>query len=72
MVLLEDIKGMTGYDLVRWCRERLASCKTPHHIQFKGMLPDSKLGKPLRRQARGEEGKPLEKGKWEEALDTKS
>ena len=68
VVLKSDIKGMTGYDLLRWCRERLVSYKVPQHIEFRDMLPKSKVGKLLRREVRGEEKKRLEKGKWDAAL----
>jgi long-chain acyl-CoA synthetase len=67
VVLREDIKGMTGYDLIRWCRETLVSYKIPHYIEFRDMLPKSKVGKLLRREIRSEERKRLEKGKWEDA-----
>jgi long-chain acyl-CoA synthetase len=68
VVLKEDIKGMTGYDLIRWCRERLVSYKVPHYIEFRDMLPKSKVGKLLRREIRKEEKKRQEKGKWEDSL----
>ncbi len=72
VVLKSDIKGMTGYDLIRWCRERLVSYKVPQHIEFRDMLPKSKVGKLLRREVRGEEKKRQEKGKWDAALDEKT
>jgi long-chain acyl-CoA synthetase len=68
VVLREDIKGMTGYDLIKWCRERLASYKIPHYIEFRDTLPKSKVGKLLRREVRADEQKRLEKGKWHEAI----
>jgi long-chain acyl-CoA synthetase len=68
VVLKSDIKGMTGYELIRWCRENLVSYKVPHYIEFRDMLPKSKVGKLLRREVRSEEKKRLEKGKWDEAL----
>jgi long-chain acyl-CoA synthetase len=61
VVLKEDIKGITGYDLIHWCRERLASYKIPHYIEFRDMLPKSKVGKLLRREMRAEERKRYEK-----------
>lgn len=61
VVLKEDVKGITGYDLTRWCRGRLASYKIPHHIEFRDMLPKSKVGKLLRRELRAEERKRFEK-----------
>ena len=55
VVLKEDIKGITGYDLIKWCRERLAPYKVPQYIEFRDMLPKSKVGKLLRRELRTEE-----------------
>ncbi len=66
VVLKEDIKGMTGYDLTRYCRERLVAYKIPQYIEFRDMLPKSKVGKLLRREVRSEERKRSEKGKWDE------
>jgi len=57
VVLKQDVKGITGYDLIRWCRDRLASYKIPHYIEFRDMLPKSKVGKLLRRELRREERK---------------
>ncbi len=61
VVLKKDIKGVTGYDLIRWCRERLVSYKLPQYIEFRDMLPKSKVGKLLRREVRKEEHKRAEK-----------
>jgi long-chain acyl-CoA synthetase len=55
VVLKEDIKGITGYELIKWCRETLVSYKIPHYIEFRDMLPKSKVGKLLRREIRSEE-----------------
>jgi long-chain acyl-CoA synthetase len=55
VVMKEDIKGITGYDLIKWCREILVSYKVPHYIEFRDMLPKSKVGKLLRREIRSEE-----------------
>jgi len=55
VVLKEDIKGITGYELIKWCREILVSYKIPHYIEFRDMLPKSKVGKLLRREIRSEE-----------------
>jgi long-chain acyl-CoA synthetase len=60
VVLKEDIKGITGYDLIKWCRQRLVSYKVPQYIEFRDMLPKSKVGKLLRRELRAEERKKLE------------
>ncbi len=60
VVLKEDIKGVTAYDLVSWCRERLAPYEIPHYIEFRDMLPKSKVGKLLRRELRAEERRKIE------------
>lgn len=63
VVLKADAKGVTAYDLIKWCRERLASYKVPTHIEFRDMLPKSKVGKLLRREVRDEERRRVEKAK---------
>lgn len=55
VVLKEDIKGVGGYELIKWCKERLAPYKVPQYIEFRDMLPKSKVGKFLRRELREEE-----------------
>ncbi len=60
VVLKEDVKGITGYDLIRWCREKLVSYKVPQYIEFRDMLPKSKVGKLLRREIRSEEKRRAE------------
>jgi long-chain acyl-CoA synthetase len=57
VVLKPDVKGVTGYDLIHWCRDHLASYKIPQYIEFRDMLPKSKVGKLLRREMRREERK---------------
>ncbi len=57
VVLKQDVKGVTGYELIRWCRDHLASYKVPSYIEFRDMLPKSKVGKLLRREMRREERK---------------
>jgi long-chain acyl-CoA synthetase len=60
VVLKKDIKGITGYELIRFCRERLVAYKIPQYIEFRDMLPKSKVGKLLKREIRSEEKKRLE------------
>jgi long-chain acyl-CoA synthetase len=60
VVLKKDTKGITGHDLLMFCRERLASYKVPCYIEFRDMLPKSKVGKLLRREVRGEERRRVE------------
>ena len=60
VVLKSDIKGITGYDLIKWCRKSLVSYKIPQYIEFRDMLPKSKVGKLLRREIRDEERRRTE------------
>jgi long-chain acyl-CoA synthetase len=60
VVLKQDIKGITGYDLIKWCRKQLVSYKVPQYIEFRDMLPKSKVGKLLRREIRDEEKRRAE------------
>jgi len=60
VVLKGDVKGVSAYDLMRWCREKLAPYKVPQYIEFRDMLPKSKVGKLLRRELRAEEQKKVE------------
>jgi long-chain acyl-CoA synthetase len=41
--------------LTEWCKQRLASYKVLTYMEFRGMLPKSKVGKMLRRETREEE-----------------
>ena len=63
VVLKEDARGVGGADLLKWCRERLASYKVPGYIEFRDMLPKSKVGKLLRREIRDEERRRISKEK---------
>lgn len=55
VVLKEDARGVGAKELISWCRERLAPYKVPQYIEFRDMLPKSKVGKLLRREIRDEE-----------------
>ncbi|HEU4345952.1 MAG TPA: class I adenylate-forming enzyme family protein [Candidatus Binatia bacterium] len=55
VILKADIRGVTSYDLTRHCRERLLPYEVPDYIEFRDMLPKSKIGKLLRREMRDEE-----------------
>ena len=61
VVLKEDARGVGGTELLKWCRERLASYKVPGYIEFRDMLPKSKVGKLLRREIRDEERRRIAK-----------
>ena len=60
VVLREDVKGVTGYDLIHWARERMPGYKVPQYIEFRDMLPKSKVGKLLRREMRDQERRRAE------------
>lgn len=61
VVLKEDARGVSALDLLNWCRERLAPYKVPKYIEFRDMLPKSKVGKLLRREIREEERRKARK-----------
>ena len=63
VVLKEDARGVGGSELTKWCGERLAPYKVPKYIEFRDMLPKSKVGKLLRREVRDEERRRIEKEK---------
>ncbi|MGD9043333.1 MAG: AMP-binding protein [Desulfobacterales bacterium] len=63
VVLKEDARGVGGSELLQWCRDRLASYKVPGYIEFRDMLPKSKVGKLLRREIRDEERRRISKEK---------
>jgi len=63
VVLKEDARGVGATELIRWCRERLAPYKVPQYIEFRDMLPKSKVGKLLRREVREEERRRMAKEK---------
>ena len=63
VVLKEDAKGIGSNELLKWCRDRLAPYKVPGYIEFRDMLPKSKVGKLLRREIRDEEKRKMEKDK---------
>jgi long-chain acyl-CoA synthetase len=55
VVVKNDVKGVNGQALIGWCKERLAPYEVPQYIEFRDMLPKSKVGKILRRELRSEE-----------------
>jgi len=59
VVLKEDAKGVGGAELIKWCKDHLAAYKVPAYIEFRDMLPKSKVGKLLRREVRDEEKRRL-------------
>jgi len=67
VVLKEDARGVGGAELTKWCRDRLAAYKVPSYIEFRDMLPKSKVGKLLRREVRDDERRRTAKEKRKEA-----
>jgi len=63
VVLKEDVRGVSSAELIKWCRKRLAPYKVPQYIEFRDMLPKSKVGKLLRREIREEERRRMAKEK---------
>jgi long-chain acyl-CoA synthetase len=63
VVLKEDARGVGGTELIKFCRDRLAAYKVPGYIEFRDMLPKSKVGKLLRREIRDEERRRMQKEK---------
>jgi len=63
VVLKEDARGVGGAELTTFCRERLAPYKVPSYIEFRDMLPKSKVGKLLRREVRDDEVRRISKDK---------
>jgi long-chain acyl-CoA synthetase len=60
VVLKEDVRGVTAYDLIARCREVLAPYEVPYYIEMRDMLPKSKVGKVLRRELRADEQRKQE------------
>jgi long-chain acyl-CoA synthetase len=63
VVLKDDAKGVGAAELINFCSGRLAPYKVPSYIEFRDMLPKSKVGKLLRREIRDEERRKMEKEK---------
>ena len=62
VVVRDDVKGVNGQELIRWCRDRLAPYEVPQYVEFRDMLPKSKVGKVLRRELRSEERRKTQVG----------
>ena len=60
VVVRQDVKGVGGQELIRWCKDRLAPYEVPQYVEFRDMLPKSKAGKLLRRELRAEEQRKRE------------
>lgn len=55
VVVKSDALNVDVHELRRWCGDRLAAYERPSTIEFRDMLPTSKVGKLLRREIRDEE-----------------
>jgi long-chain acyl-CoA synthetase len=62
VVVKDDVRGVSGQELIRWCQARLAPYEVPHYVEFRDMLPKSKVGKVLRRELRSEERRKAQVG----------
>jgi long-chain acyl-CoA synthetase len=62
VVLKEGTRGVSSSELIGWCRQRVVHYKTPRYIEFRDMLPKSKVGKLLRREIREEERRRAGRG----------
>jgi long-chain acyl-CoA synthetase len=60
VVTRSDVKGVHAEELIRFCKERLAPYEVPSYVEFRDMLPKSKVGKLLRRELRSEEKRKKE------------
>ena len=54
VVVLHRMESVTGEELIRFCRERLAPYKTPKSIVFKNDLPRNAMGKVQKGELRKE------------------
>ncbi len=55
VVMKEGVRGINAIELIKWCEGRMAPYKVPKYIEFRDMLPKSKVGKLLRREVRDEQ-----------------
>ncbi|WP_424768712.1 long-chain-fatty-acid--CoA ligase [Paenibacillus sp. sgz302251] len=62
-IVLKEGWQVSQSQLDRWCRERLAAYKVPHHYAFREALPKTMVGKVLRRKLQEEEAEAKEKEK---------
>jgi len=55
-----DIKGVSAGDLIQWCKKQLTAYEVPQYIEFRDVLPKSKVGKLLKRELRDDERRKME------------
>lgn len=56
----KDIKGVGAEELIQFCRQKLISYEVPQYIEFRDVLPKSKVGKLLKRELREDERRKME------------
>jgi long-chain acyl-CoA synthetase len=59
-VVLKDGESLTGEDLMAWCKDPeqgLTGYRAPHEVEFRDALPETMVGKVLRRVLQDEERK---------------
>ncbi len=55
-----DVKGVNADELIQWCRKSLTAYEVPQYIEFRDVLPKSKVGKLLKRELRDDERRRME------------
>ena len=58
-ITLKDGEGMVEGEVIRFCRERIASFKVPKYVEFRDSLPKNATGKVLKESLRAEERKDV-------------
>lgn len=56
----KDIKGVGAEELIQFCRQKLIAYEVPQYIEFRDVLPKSKVGKLLKRELRDDERRKME------------
>lgn len=64
VIFKEGIRGISSSELIKWCRERPAPYKIPNYIEFRDMLPKSKIRKLLKWEIREEKNRRWVKNKY--------
>lgn len=62
-VVLKPGETSTAEEIITFCREKLAAYKVPKLVEFRDSLPQSAVGKVLRKVLRAEEEAKLKEGK---------
>lgn len=59
LFVVRSDQGLSGDEVIRYCRENMTGYKVPRTVEFRDSLPKSNVGKILRRSLRDEEMKKL-------------